>query len=107
MPIFILYIIPLVIFILLLAPKFIGLRRLLKNADSTEKKEEILNDLKEAFEKSTKFSASLKELINIKPVVLSQIWFFVKTVSFIYMLPVFLLRMSLIFRLGSKSQSHF
>jgi len=62
MLIVIVYLIPWVIVLLFAAPKFIELRRILKNTDSEEEKAEILNDLKRKFEKSSKLNASISDL---------------------------------------------
>jgi hypothetical protein len=96
------YIVPWIIVILLATPKLLELRRLFKNADTDEKKADIINGLKLTYEKSTKFSTPIADLMRIKPIIISQIWLFIKIVSFIYMLPIAMLRMSLMLRWGSK-----
>lgn len=96
------YIFPWVIVILLATPKLLELRRLFKAADTPDKQTEIINDIKRTYQKSTKFSTPVSELMRVKPIIISQIWLFIKIVSFLYMLPIFMLRMSLMLRWGTK-----
>jgi hypothetical protein len=97
-----LYFFPWVIVILIAAPKLLELLRLFKKTDTADKKTDAINDLKKKFEKSSKFNTPITDLMKIKPIIISQIWLIIKIVSFFYMLPIAMLRMSLMLRWGSK-----
>lgn len=96
------YLLPVIIILVLFIPKLIGFSRKLKGCRNKEEKEALILSLKDKYENSEKFCTPISDLKKIRPIIWPQIWAIVKWISVVFMLPIFLVRMALIFKRGTS-----
>jgi len=95
----IVYIVPLLLAIILAAPKVISL---IKSTGRAGKESEITEEHSKRFESISKHDIHLSELKKIRPLLIYQMWILIKAIAFVYMFPIAMLRMTLFLRWGSK-----
>lgn len=102
MLIIILYLTPILGTAVLAAPSFLRLPRRIWAAAKSGKVPQ--SDEGEKGENQTRTVSDLPvaELRKLKPIVLHQVWWLVQGISFVFIFPIFMLRMSIAMRWGSK-----